>query len=123
LDITKVNLIGEVKVITKIRDGFMFVKLCIGRSTSYISLINSGMLLFLVLSKLKDRGLIEADLELYFVPIIITGLVGMFLFGYVEMYKFKAVRKEMEYAFQLSPPWVDMKKKIDYLYDREKSWK
>ena len=110
-------------MITKIRDGFMFVKLCIGRSTSYISLINSGMLLFLVLSKLKDRGLIEADLELYFVPIIITGLVGMFLFGYVEMYKFKAVRKEMEYAFQLSPPWVDMKKKIDYLYDREKSWK
>ncbi len=106
-------------MIRKIRDGFIFVKFCISRSISYVSLANSGMLLFLVLSKLKDAGWIKMDLETLFIPIVILSLGGMFAFGYWEMYKLKAVRKEQELYFELSPPMVEMKKKIDFLYDKE----
>ena len=58
-------------------------KMFMSRTTTYLALINSGMILFLVLSKSEDYG-IDIEIEKYFIPIIILGLILLSLFGWLE---------------------------------------
>lgn len=53
------------------------------RTSSYISLVNTGMILFLFLSNLEKYN-VDIEIKDMIIPIFIIGLMGMFLFGYLE---------------------------------------
>lgn len=50
---------------------------------SWVAIVNSGMILFLVLSKLQDYG-IKIYITAWFIPIYIAIIFIMILFGYIE---------------------------------------
>jgi hypothetical protein len=108
-------------MLRKLRDRLMQYKIYINRTISYASIINSGMLLFLVLSRLKELGYINVDLQEYFFIILFFGFIILLLIGWLEIKVFKGVQQENRIAFALTPPMVEMKEKIDYIYDKLKS--
>jgi len=67
----------------KIRKFLTYAKMWMQRTMSWIAIINSGMILFLVLSKLQDYG-IQIYITAWFVPIYIGIIFLMMLFGYIE---------------------------------------
>lgn len=91
-----------------------------GRGVAYLSLINAGMILFLFLSKLKEVGIIHMTLDTYFVPLLILGFVFLIIIGYIEIKVFRGVQYESSVAFTFTPQMMDMKSKLDYLYDLSK---
>ena len=95
----------------------MMLKVYWGRAVSYLSLINSGMILFLFLVSLKERGYINADLDKYFFPIIILGIFGLIFIGFIEIKLFKSYQEEFRIAFSLCPQLVKLETKIDEMYE------
>ena len=53
------------------------------RSNGYISLINSGMLLFLLLSRFQDQGL-SINLKRWFIPLTIVSFALLIGLGYID---------------------------------------
>jgi len=53
------------------------------RAGSYISLVNTAMILFLFLSNLEKYG-IDVDIKDWIIPLFMVGILGMVLFGYIE---------------------------------------
>lgn len=58
-------------------------KMFMSRTASYLAIINAGMILFLVLSRLEDYG-IDIKIEKYFFPILIFGLLILTFFGWLD---------------------------------------
>lgn len=102
----------------KIRDKLMESKLTIARAVSYMVLANSGMILFLFLSNLKENGIIGFDVGKYYLPILGIGMITFFIIGWIEINVFKGYESENRYTFSKSPPHVEMKRKIDELYNK-----
>lgn len=100
----------------KIRNKFLFFKQCMHRTNTYLTLINAGMILFLFLNTLKEKGVINFDLDKYFVPILITGIMFLFLIGWVDIRFFKGIQEESKISFSLQPPFVDMRNKINEIH-------
>ena len=71
------------KHLIKFRKIFTEVKVKINRSMSYVSLINSGMILFLLLSRLENYG-IDIELKQWFFPILIIGITGLIVVGILD---------------------------------------
>ena len=94
-------------------------KYYISRTVTYLSIINSGMLLFLFLSKLKELGYINADLDKYFIIIFGLGLFILLIIGWFDVNVIKGFQEESSFSFTLCPPYADMKKKIDELWDEK----
>jgi hypothetical protein len=69
--------------IKKIRSKIVHAKIFIQRSMGYIAILNSGMILFLVLSQL-ERYKIDIKLETWLIPIFLFSMVVMVFFGYFE---------------------------------------
>lgn len=63
---------------------FADIKIFIGRAQSYVSMLNSGMIFFLFLSKVKDAGYIHIELEKLMVVLFFITLLGMILIGFIE---------------------------------------
>ena len=59
------------------------IKMFMSRTVSYLGLINAGMILFLVLSRLEDYG-IDIDIEQYFFPILLSGFIILIIFGWID---------------------------------------
>ena len=95
----------------------MFVKQYIHRAITYASILNSGMLLFLVLSKMKEVGWVNFDIGKYIIPIFIFGLVILIGIGWIEMKIFKGFREESRISFNYTPQYVEMHKKINEIWD------
>lgn len=108
------------KILRSIRNRFMMFKQYISRTVTYLSIINSGMILFLFLSKLKERDVIQADLDKYFFIIFVTGLITLLIIGWFDIKYLKAMQEENTINFNLQPPMVEMKQKIDEMYDEFK---
>lgn len=70
-------------MLKKIRSKIVHSKLFIQRSMSYVSIINSAMILFLLLSNLEKYG-INIRIERWFFPIILIGFILLITFGYIE---------------------------------------
>lgn len=107
-------------MIKKLREHFIMAKFALLRSNSYISLMNAGMILFLVLSTLKQYGYISLDLGKYLVPIYALGVVVLLTLGYFEIYVAKGMQTEQALGYKLNPEWNDLKFKIDYIYNKLK---
>lgn len=58
-------------------------KMFMSRTASYLAIINAGMILFLVLTRLEDYG-IDIEIEKYFFPILLLGLVILAIFGWLD---------------------------------------
>lgn len=73
----------KLKLLLEIRKFLVYSKLWIQRTMSWIAVVNSGMILFLVLSRLQDYG-IKIFITAWFIPIYIGVIFLMMLFGYLE---------------------------------------
>jgi len=65
------------------RKKLALAKMFMSRTASYLAIINAGMILFLVLSKLEDYG-IDIEIEKYFFLILFLGLIVLTLFGWLD---------------------------------------
>lgn len=99
-----------------IRSRLMSFKQYISRTTTYLSIINAGMILFLFLSKLKELGVIDWPLEKYTIIIVIGGILMLLIIGWFEIKVLKGIQEENKIAFYYQPPMVEMKGKIDEMY-------
>ncbi|AJF61524.1 TPA: hypothetical protein HA239_03045 [Candidatus Woesearchaeota archaeon] len=59
------------------------LKLYMSRTGSYISLVNTAMILFIFLSDLEKYN-IDIEIRDWIIPIFIVGVLGMLTFGYLE---------------------------------------
>ena len=95
----------------------MMIKVYWARSTTHLSMINAGMILFLTLSKLKESGYIEWGIEKYLVLLFILGAVVLALVGYIETRILKANQEEKGIQFTLTPQFVKIEKMVTEMYN------
>ncbi len=100
------------------RNRLMWIKSYMQRSLTYLSLLNSGMILFLFLGKLKEIGYISFDLKIYVIPLFLGTLLILCFIGWIEVRFLKGWQTEAEISFNLSPPFKEMKRKIDLIYNK-----
>ncbi len=67
----------------KVRNNIVKSKIWIQRSMSWISIINAGMILFLVLAKFQDYG-VNIHITKWIIPIYIFAILVMVVVGYFE---------------------------------------
>ncbi len=104
-------------MLKKIRTKSMLAKQYVARTVTYVSLINSGMILFLFLIQLKGLGIVNFDIESYFIPIFIGGLICLFILGWLEIKLFKGIQEELRISFQFTPQLVEMQSKLNDLWE------
>lgn len=105
------------KILRIIRKKLMLFKTCISRTVTYLSIVNSGMILFLFLNRLKESGYIQADLDKYFFIIFAIGIITLLIIGWIDIKYLKAMQEEATISFGYQPPLVEMKSKIDEMYE------
>jgi hypothetical protein len=98
-------------IIKKIRSKLIHSKIFIQRSLGYISIFNSGMILFLVLSQL-EKYKIDIELETWFIPIFILTILLMILFGYFED-KMGFFEEENEAVNRRNPALRDIEQRLE----------
>ncbi|MBN2367615.1 hypothetical protein JXC34_01250 [Candidatus Woesearchaeota archaeon] len=59
------------------------IKVYLARSASYITMINTAMVLFLFMSNLEKYG-IDIEIKDMIIPIVFLGLIVMIIFGFIE---------------------------------------
>lgn len=93
-------------------------KIYIQRSLSWISILNSGMILFLVLDKIKAYGYNINITKLYFPLVIITFILLVFA-GFIED-KLQIYKEERNWADVRSPNVTQVNEKLDEILQRLK---
>ncbi len=101
-----------------IRDKAMRIKFYMHRTSSYLALANTGMILFLFLSKLKELGFISFDIDRYFIPLIIIGFCLLMLIGWLEV-RLRGNQEEAKVQFSLNPYMMEMRSKINDLWEEK----
>ena len=102
------------KPMLKIREILVYLKFYIHRSSSYLAIINSSMILFILLNTLN----IDANLEKYFIIILILGLLALILFGALDIHLFKANQIEQVLNFKYNPAMIELREKIDEINEK-----
>jgi len=59
------------------------IKIYLARANSYFVIINSGMLIFLLLSKLQEFGF-NINIQNYFIPSFLASISGALIIGYLD---------------------------------------
>ena len=95
----------------RLRNWFTHSKVFINRAVSYLSIINSGMILFLLLSRLQDYG-VGIHITKWFFPIFVIGIVLMILVGYMD-YKLGFHREEMRTVSSRNPYFNEIIERLD----------
>jgi len=108
------------ELLRKIRFKLFNVKFYMHRTTSYLALINSGMILFLFLSKLKEKNLIFFDIDKYFFVIIVIGFLLLIFIGWFEIRVLKGNQEEAKIQFNLNSEMAEMKKMVKDLWEERK---
>jgi len=98
------NFIGFRKIFTE-------CKVNIQRSLSYVAILNSGMILFLLLAKLKDYD-IHIHLTKWFLPIFLASIVAMIFIGYLD-HKLGFHREEQRLHGKRNPYFEDIIERLD----------
>ncbi len=106
------------KILIKLRTLLMKWKQYISRTVTYLSIINSGMILLLFLSKVKELGYINADLDKYFFAIFGIGVFSLIFLGWIDIKFIKGMQEENRIVFTLSPYHVQLRKDIDYIMEK-----
>lgn len=95
----------------KLRKIAIYSKLFMQRTMSWLALINSAMIIFLVLSKLQDYGF-KIYITAWIIPIFIVFVLLMILFGYIED-KTGFYREESYAAAKRNPFFEDIIERLD----------
>ena len=103
-------------MLVKLRDLFFQWKLYFLRGSSYLSLINTGMILIILLIQLKDKGIIDLDISRYIVYLYFGGVAVLTLIGWIEIKIVKGIQKEARLGFGLNPDFVAMKKMVEEIH-------
>lgn len=104
-------------MIGTIRNNFIKAKMYIGRSATYISLVNMGMILFLTLSNLKEKGYVHFEISKYIILIYLLTFIILIFFGWLEMKYIKGFQKEVDFMNNYTP----LHPKLEELYQYMKS--
>jgi len=107
-------------ILQKLRKGIILFRIYMGRGVTYLALANSSMILFLFLSKLKEVGIIHADIDNYFWSIIVIAILGLTLFGWFEVKKLRVFSEESRTLFNLDPMHKSMNEKLDLILEKLK---
>ena len=107
------------KAFFKLRKFLIYSKLWIQRTMSWIAIINSGMILFLVLAKLQDYG-VKIYISAWFIPIYIGIIFLMILFGYLED-RAGFYREEAKAAAKRNPYFEEIVKRLDKIEKKLKN--
>jgi len=104
------------KELIKLREAFIRIKLYFTRTSSYVSMLNTTMILFLLLSNLEKYG-IDIELQKWMIPIIIFWVCFMIFFGWLED-KMGFYRTEKAAQESRSPYWNKLFKRLDKIEER-----
>jgi len=102
------------KIINKFirfRRVFTEAKVNVNRSMSYIALLNSGMILFLMLSKLQDYGF-SVHITRWFIPIFVISMIAMIFIGYVD-YRLGFHKEEARVSSSRNPYFEEIVERLD----------
>jgi len=98
-------------ILAKKLNFLIYFKIWISRTMSWVNMINSGMILFLVLSKLQDYG-IKIPISVWFFPIYVLVIVLMILFGYFED-KLGFFREESRITTKRNPQIEELLRRLE----------
>ncbi len=101
----------NLKFLLEVRKFMVYSKLWIQRTMSWIAVVNSGMILFLVLSRLQDYG-VEIHITAWFIPIYLGIIFLMMLFGYIED-RVGLYREESRAAASRNPYFKEILERLD----------
>jgi|TARA_B100001971_G_C18030718_1_gene452401 hypothetical protein len=105
-------------LLLEVRKFLIYSKMWIQRTMSWIAVVNSGMILFLVLSRLQDYG-IKIHITAWFIPIYLGVILLMMLFGYIED-RAGLFREESRVAAARNPYFKDIIDRLDRIEKRLK---
>jgi hypothetical protein len=97
-------------IIKKIVSKLLDYKIYISRATSYIAIVNTGMILMLFLSKLEDYG-IDIELQNWGLPIYIITLILCVFIGYLDV-KLGLYKSEIGKSQQQNPQILHMMQEL-----------
>jgi hypothetical protein len=95
----------------------VLLKFYIARSASWLSLINSGMILYLVLDKIQAHMKLGLDVSLYFPIIYVTGIFFMIVLGFIDD-KLQCTKKEQEIGADRSPWFTDIINRLERIENK-----
>ncbi len=95
----------------KFRKNIVHSKVFLQRTMSWISIANSGMIMFLVLSKFNDYGL-KIYITKWIIPLYLFFLLLMLVFGYAED-RLGFLSEEKKIHEKRSPYMKDMIDRMD----------
>lgn len=101
----------SLKLFFKIRGFVVYSKVWMQRTMSWIAIVNSGMILFLVLSKLQDYG-VKIYITAWFIPIYFAIILLMMIFGYLED-RAGFHREELRAQSERNPYFKEIIKRLD----------
>lgn len=96
----------------KLRYNSMRIKFFISRTIGYASILTSGMILYLFLEKLNERGHLSFNPEAYTIPLFIIGFILLIIIGWIEVDLIKAQGEEARVAFEKNPLLMEMRESI-----------
>jgi len=94
----------------------IYFKIWISRTMSWVNMLNSGMILFLVLSKLQDYGFL-LPIKFWFFPIYILVIILMIIFGYFED-KLGFFREESRIATKRNPQMEEILQRLKNIEEK-----
>ena len=91
----------------------VLTKIYIARTTGWMGIANSIMLVFLVIEKLNSLGIITTDLGNSLIFVIIFWAGALILLGWIEVEKLRAPHMESKKMFEINPPMQHISNTID----------
>jgi len=104
------------KVLSIITD----VKIYMGRTMSWISMANSLMLVFLVIERLNNLGVIKGDLGNSFFVVVGSWFCILVALGWFEVNKIRAPHLESEKILEFNLPLKEIRDRIREIDERTK---
>ena len=101
----------SIKFFLEFRKFLIYSKLWVQRTMSWVAIAKSGMILFLVLSRLQDYG-IKIYITAWFIPIYFGVIVLMIFLGYIED-KAGLYREESRASASRNPYFKDIIDRLD----------
>lgn len=98
------------------KNKLVLLKMYFLRSVSYLALVNSAMLAFLMLSNLERYG-IDINMRTWALPIAVIGITTLILFGWLED-KLGLWSEENRIITARNPQIAELNKKMDALLEK-----
>lgn len=103
--------------LVRLRSKIIHSKVFYQRALGYISIINSTMILFLLLSNLKTEYGFNIDISKWFFPILLLGIAGLVTLGYIED-RLGFYRTEQEAITRRNPQIQEILNRLDTIDNR-----